>query len=402
MSTTPASSASFPRRAARLARGLWPHGPLALLVLAGGVANLVTGLSAAGIQALPDLQRGVRVLDEQIELSALGALGSGAQIVLGATLIVVGLGLLWRLRAAWSFALLLLLITICANVARGAYGTSLVLPSFVFVGLLLTQRVFTRSTLLGSSVASLMSVAAVMAYGMFGAFLLGEGFEPAVESLTTGLYFTVVTLSTVGYGDIRPVSVQTQLFVVSLVVVGLSVFATAVVSILGPALSSRLSHFFTPTESMTLRNHIILVGHGAIARNAARELDRRGIDLVQLIGEADEPELPDCPVVRGDFSEDAVLEQARIRAARMVVAAADDDGENAFIALAAKDLNPDVRVLAVASAPRSIRRLERAGADLVFAPAAVGSRLLAGLIEGEEIPREFLDLLRDDHRAGDR
>jgi voltage-gated potassium channel len=73
-------------------------------------------------------------------------------------------------------------------------------------------------------------------------------------------------------------------------------------------------------------------------------------------------------------------------------AALDDDSENA-ISLIAKDLNPEVRVLAVASSAKSIRRLQLAGAEIVFAPAAVGSRLLANLVEGQEIPEEFRDLL---------
>lgn len=75
------------------------------------------------------------------------------------------------------------------------------------------------------------------------------------------------------------------------------------------------------------------------------------------------------------------------------MAAEDQDGENAFICLAAKDLNPDVLVLAVATSAKYIRRLKLACADLVFAPAAVGSRLLANLIEGTDIPPEFRDLL---------
>jgi voltage-gated potassium channel len=77
----------------------------------------------------------------------------------------------------------------------------------------------------------------------------------------------------------------------------------------------------------------------------------------------------------------------------MVIAAREDDGENAFIALGAKDLNPKVRVLAVASSALSIRRLKLARADLVFSPVAVGSRLLADLVEGKQIFPEFHDLL---------
>ncbi len=88
-----------------------------------------------------------------------------------------------------------------------------------------------------------------------------------------------------------------------------------------------------------------------------------------------------------------MLRQAGIKHARMVIAAREDDGENAFIALVAKDLNPDVRLLAVASSALSIRRLKLARADLVFSPAAVGSRLLADLVQGNQISPAFQDLL---------
>ncbi len=98
-------------------------------------------------------------------------------------------------------------------------------------------------------------------------------------------------------------------------------------------------------------------------------------------------------VIEGDATNDEVLRQAGIEQARLVIAARDDDGENAFIALGAKDLNPNVRVLAVASSARSIRRLKLARADLVFSPAAVGSRLLADLVEGKPILSEYQDLL---------
>lgn len=393
----PSSPPDVLRHPRQFVRALWPQVPLAAFIMLGGVLNLLTGLQAEELlSVLPWLHDPFPELGSQ---ASPGTLGSGAQVVLGAGLVCVGLGLLWRLRVAWSFALLFLLITIAVNVAQGVYGTSLIVPALVFVALLVTQRHFMRTTLLGSSIASFVSVIAVLAYGAFGALLLGDEFDPAIETITTGLYFTIVTLSTVGYGDIGPATPTAQLFVISLITVGLSVFATAVVSILGPALSNRLSRFLTPHSIMQLQDHVILAGHGPIARNTALEFEERSITFVQVLGPDDEPALTERPLVRGDSSEDAVLEEAGIRRARLVIAGEDDDGENAFITLAAKDLNPAVRVLAVASSPRAIQRLKRAGADLVFAPAAVGSRLVADLVEGREIPDEFLDLLRVDRSA---
>jgi voltage-gated potassium channel len=95
----------------------------------------------------------------------------------------------------------------------------------------------------------------------------------------------------------------------------------------------------------------------------------------------------------GDPTDEAVQLKAGVQKASMVIAAGDNDGDNAFITLLAKDLNPEVRVLAVANAINAIGRLKLARADLVFAPAAVGSRLLADLAEGDRISDEFRDLL---------
>lgn len=141
------------------------------------------------------------------------------------------------------------------------------------------------------------------------------------------------------------------------------------------------------------KDHVIIVGAGTIARNTARELVRRKISFVQVVATGQQPPLEDQPAVTGDVSDDEVLEKAGIADAFMLIAADDDDGENAFTALAAKDLNPQARVLAVASNRRAIRRLKLARADIVFAPAEVGSRLLANLVEGESLPEAFHDLL---------
>jgi voltage-gated potassium channel len=151
---------------------------------------------------------------------------------------------------------------------------------------------------------------------------------------------------------------------------------------------------FTPKgRPMEIKDHVILVGEGAIALNTAEELRRRGVRFVQIVASAADLKPPPESIVEGGATDDAVLRRAGIERARMVIAARDDDGDNAFIALVAKDLNPQVRLLAVASSAQSIRRLKLAGADLVFSPAAVGSRLMADLVEGAEIAKEFQDLL---------
>lgn len=372
---------------------LWPQGPLALLISLIGVLNIADGLS------LPlTLLRRIAALNSLAE--SLSAVGSTAQLILGALLVVAGTGLWWRLVSAWVVSVLLLIITVVVGVARTHGSVSVGLQAVVLILLLFAKNRFTRRTIAASVVFSLSGILAVLAYGLFGSYLLGSGFRPEIHDLSTAFYFTIVSLSTVGYGDILPVSPEARWFVVSLLVVGLGVFATAVASTLGPKISSELNRLFNPKEkTMEPKDHVILVGDGIIARNTAEELKRRQVLFVQIRPKAVSA-LSGAQVIVGDATNEAVLRQAGIQEARLIIAAHEDDGENAFIVLGAKDLNPRVRALAVASSALSIRRLKLAHADLVFSPAAVGSRLLADLVEGNQIAPEFQDLLEGHPKEG--
>ena len=372
---------------------LWPHVPLAAVLAFVGFLNIMDGLSLP----LTAFQR-VRALNGLAD--SLSTLGGSAQIILGLMLVLAGIGLLWRLVSAWTLSVSLLVITVAVNVAQKNWGGSLVLQAVLLIALLWAKRYFTHRTILASLLFSASGILAVLAYGTIGSFLLRNDFKPLIQNWTDAFYYTVVTLSTVGYGDIVPATPASRWFAMSLLVIGLGVFASAIASALGPKISGELNRLFNPKEKkMEAKNHVILVGEGAIARNTAEELKQRGVHFIQIVAAKEESEMSPH-VIEGDATNDAVLRQACIQNARMVIAAREDDGENAFIALGAKDLNPDVRVLAVASSALSIRRLKLARADLVFSPAAVGSRLLADLVEGNQILPAFQDLLEGHPKKG--
>ena len=144
---------------------------------------------------------------------------------------------------------------------------------------------------------------------------------------------------------------------------------------------------------MELTNHVILAGDGPISTNAAQELESKGIDFVQIAPEPIEGAGVHRHVITGNACEENVLVDAGVRKARLVIAAHDDDGENAFISLVSKDLNPKILILAVASSEKAIPRLKLARADAVFAPHVLGGRLLVDLAMGKQIAQEHQDLL---------
>ena len=367
-------------------QALTPQVLLALVLGLVGLLNILDGLK------LPLAWFRTATALGSLEES-LSAVGGSAAVILGAMLVVVGIGLFRRLRFAWTLALLLLATTVGLRLAQGRMGVGLALDVLILSTLCLTQGHFTRRTAIASLVLSLTNILAILAYAIIGSFLLGKGFNPAIHDLNTACYFAITSLSTVGYGDIVPVTSEARWFVVSLMALGLSVFATTIVSVLGPTISRQLDRLFNPRETfMTLTNHIILIGKGSIAVNTAEELKKRGLDFVQIV-----PSKTDgCthPMIEGDATDGEVLKSAGIEHARMVIAAREEDSENAFIVLAIKEMNPKVPVLAVASSAISLRRLKLAHADMVFSPAAVGSRLLAELVQGNQILPEFRDLLQ--------
>ena len=327
-------------------------------------------------------------------------LGHGTQTALGAALILLAIGLVFRSQTCWAFALLIVAISVCVNLWQRQFGFGLAIPGLLLVALIVFRRQFQHRTNLANYLLSAISIAAVIAYGVVGALLLGRGFRPPIDDSLTALYYTVVTLSTVGYGDIVPVTHETRLFVISLLIFGLGIFATAIASTIGPAIAGQLGRFFQNDEDqMPLKDHVILVGSGAVAENTARQLEDRSLDYMRIFEQTPHGDGAAGRSVVGDPADESVLREAGITDARMVIAAGDDDSENAFVSLLAKDLNPSVRVFAVASSERSIRRLQLARADVVFAPSVIGGRLIADLVEGGTIPSEFADLLQQTETA---
>jgi voltage-gated potassium channel len=325
---------------------------------------------------------------------SLSAVGGTAEVLLGVLLLAAGIGLLQRLSFAWSLAFLMLVITISLNFAQAKRGLGSALGVVLLAALILTRRHFTRRTVMASLLFSVTNILAILVYAVIGSYLLGKGFNPEIKDLNTACYFAVTSLSTVGYGDIVPVTTESRWFVVSLLVVGLSVFASTIASVLGPTITTQLNRLLNPKEQfMEPKNHIILIGKGSIALNTARELTRRGVHFVQIVPTRIDQGTPAHQIIEGDATNEEVLQQAGIKHARMVIAAREDDSENAFIVLAIKEMNPSVPVLAVASSAVSLRRLKLARADMVFSPAAVGSRILADLVQGNQLPPEFHDLL---------
>ncbi|HKI70573.1 MAG TPA: ion channel, partial [Verrucomicrobiae bacterium] len=286
---------------------LWPQWPLAGVLALVGFLNILDGLRVP-VNAFEQVRALTGLAD------SLSALGGTAQVILGLMLVVAGIGLLWRLVSAWTLSVLLLVITVGVNAAQEFWGLSLALQAVLLGALLWTKRYFTHRTILASFLFSMSGIFAILTYGTIGSYLLGHDFHPAILNLSTAFYYTIVTLSTVGYGDIVPVSEAARWFAMSLLVIGLGVFASAIASALGPKISGELQRMFNPKEkTMESKDHVILVGEGAIALNTAKELKHRGVPFIQIVAsETDRSSDKRDQIIEGDATDDVVLRQVGV------------------------------------------------------------------------------------------
>jgi voltage-gated potassium channel len=225
---------------------------------------------------------------------------------------------------------------------------------------------------------------------LLGATLVGTlGFR-LVEGwpLFDAFYMTIITLTTVGYGEIHQLSMHGRMFASFLMLVGV---ATVFVSfaILGDTLLRlELADYFGRRRRTRMLQHIaghyIVCGAGRVGRSVVLELLRGGAQVVLVDNDPSRAKWGEAlgvVTMTADASKDETLRQARIDTAAGLVSAIASDAENVYVTLSAKVLNPSLQIAVRASDDQASEKLERAGATTVLTPYTyIGHRLAQSLL----------------------
>src|SRR5215213_5938965 len=240
---------------------------------------------------------------------------------------------------------------------------------------------------------AILALVIIATVGVLGYMVL-EGW-----SFTDALYMTVITLTTVGYREVRTLDTTGQLWTMLLLVTGVGTLFYAAVSSVELVVEGTIRGYFGRRRMEAaigkLSGHQILCGYGRVGRQVAREFTLDGVPFVII--EHDPQTVEECLAegyltVQGEASDDEVLEEAGIRRAKGLVAAVDSDADNVFVVLSARNLNPKLNIVARASSDESAAKLEIAGADRTISPYAVGGRRLASLAT-QPLVVDFLDIV---------
>jgi len=320
----------------------------------------------------------------------------------GFSLLLSVVGLRRRLRVAWYVTAVLLPISAVQGLVQSsAFSLPLVVLSLVSLPTLLVNRHrFTRA--MDLSTAQLAAGAALIGaqvYSTLGTYALREEFGN-VETLTDAFYYSIVTASTVGYGDLTPTTQQAKLFSMSVVVIGTASFAIALGSLLGPAIEKRFSEVLgnmTDAQLDLLENHVVVLGYGDLTEPIIEELADMTEFVVVTPDQAKAARLQqrDIAVLTDDPSDEAPLERAGIHEAAAVVAATNNDAQDALSILTARALNHEVNIVAAATDRENVEKLRRAGADTVISPAVIGGHLIVQSALGREGMESIADHLLD-------
>lgn len=213
------------------------------------------------------------------------------------------------------------------------------------------------------------------------------------------VYFTMISITTTGYGDIAPVTERARLFD-ALVVTPIRVFV--ILLFLGTTYHFVIrrvwDRWVMAGIQRTLKNHVVIVGYGRSGSRAAQELIARGTkpDDIVAIDRAPEAlaaaESCGVNVLQGDATRDETLAAAKVGDAQSVVVSAGRDDTSILITLTARHLSPKARISVTVEAEDNELLARQAGADTVINPTSFAGLLLAGACQGRHVTDYFSDL----------
>ncbi|MCS7027796.1 MAG: NAD-binding protein [Bacteroidia bacterium] len=236
--------------------------------------------------------------------------------------------------------------------------------------------------------------------GILGFVLLEE------YSWLDAIYMTIITLSTVGYGEVQKLSEVGKIFASVFIVMNIGIFAYALSTIVSFIAGGELVEFFKDYRNLKrvnmLHNHVIVCGYGRNGTQVCLELERAEQPFVVIENsEKIIKQLQDeqKPYIEGDATDEEILKQARIDTAKAIITTLPEDADNVFVVLTARSLRKDILIISRASGENSEAKLKRAGADNVIMPERIGGTHMASLVVRPDIQEFIAHLSGQDNKV---
>jgi voltage-gated potassium channel len=244
-------------------------------------------------------------------------------------------------------------------------------------------------------IKALIGIVCVLVIGTTG-YRLIEGWP-----LLDGFYMTVITITTIGFKEVHELTLPGKIFTLFIIFSGIGVVGYTVFAGTQLVVEGEINKILTRRRSMKaiekLKNHFIICGFGRMGSFVCEQLHARGIPFVVV---EDKVEVQDKVVQAGhyldpgDATEEHVLLTASIKSARGLVSVLNSDASNVYVVLTARELNPELEIIARAAEESAQSRLMRAGATRVVSPYQIGGmRMVMGIVKPTVM--DFLQVAMD-------
>jgi len=238
-------------------------------------------------------------------------------------------------------------------------------------------------------------------------FSIGVGGFMIIENWNffDSFYMTVITITTVGFGEIHPLSSVGRIFTSFLILGTFGTFAYLISTITSLIASGELGRNIKKYKLIdqinVMENHVVVCGLGRVGIQVANDLKFAGFKVIVIEEKTEGKQdlLNSFPSVSGDATRDEILNQANIEKARSLIACLPNDADNLFIVLTAKAINPNLQIISRASQRSSVAKIKMAGAHHVIMPDSIGGTHMASIVSTPEVI-EFLDQIRLEGQHG--
>ena len=220
-------------------------------------------------------------------------------------------------------------------------------------------------------------------------------------TLLDGLYMTVITIGSIGYQEVHPLGEYGRIFTIFLIFIGFGVVGYVLITGSRMLIEGEVEKIITRRRSMRaiekISGHFIVCGFGRMGAYVCHQFEARGIPFV-VVENSPEAQLKIIDaayhLAPGNATEEDILISANIKSARGLVSVLDSDAANVYVVLSARELNPNLEIIARAGEENAHKKLLRAGANRVISPYQVGGmRMVMGILKPEVM--NFLEVAMD-------
>ncbi|MFT5922885.1 MAG: voltage-gated potassium channel [Flavobacteriales bacterium] len=242
---------------------------------------------------------------------------------------------------------------------------------------------------------SLALLLGIILVGSFGYVYL-EGY-----TFLEAFFMTIITVSTVGYQEVRPLSDSGMIFTSVLILTSIGTFTYTISAITTYFVAGEYKDKFKAAKLekkiSSMKGHVIVCGFGRVGDMAVRELLDHNLKVVIVEANDDKIDIldenPHLIYIKGNATIDDNLVKAGIQNATSIITTLPDDADNLYVVLTARELNPKMTIISRASKTASVKKLRIAGADNVIMPDKVGGAHMASLVTTPDV-MDFLDHIR--------